>query len=91
MKKELDKEYEKKLKKAGIAAISVSVLTAGAVGIVSAYQNGKDYKPSKNERNIQDNQVVFSDNDTIGHKKDKNKEDSELLKKDKKEKIFTNS
>lgn len=86
MKKELDKEYEKKLKKAGIAAISVSVLTAGAVGIVSAYQNGKDYKPSKNERNIQDNQVVFSDNDTIGHKKDKNKEDSELLKKDKKEK-----
>ena len=86
MKKELDKGYERKLKKAGIAAISVSVLTAGTVGIVSAYQNGKDYKPSKNERNIQDNQVVFSDEDnTIGHKKDKEKEDSELLKKNRNE------
>lgn len=80
-----NKEYEKKLKKAGITVLSVSVLTAGTVGVVSAYQNGKDYKPSKKERKLQDNQVVFSDNeDTVGHKKDKKKENSELLKKDQK-------
>lgn len=85
-KKQNNKGYEKKLKKAGVAAISVSVLTAGTVGIVSAYQNGKDYTPSKNERGIQDNQVVFSDNeDTLGHKKDKKKAESELLKKDQNE------
>lgn len=69
MKKVQNKDYEKKMKKAGIAALSVSVLTAGTVGIVSAYQNSKDYKPSKNEKDIQDNQVVFSDDDTIGRKK----------------------
>ena len=83
MKKEQNKEYEKKMKKAGIAALSVSVLTAGTVGIVSAYQNSRNYKPSKNERDIQDNQVVFSDDDTIGRKKKQNKEESELLKKNK--------
>lgn len=83
MKKVQNKDYEKKIKKAGITAISVSVLTAGTVGIVSAYQNGKDYTPSKNERDIQDNQVVFSDDDTIGRKKNQKKDESELLKKNK--------
>lgn len=83
MKKVQNKDYEKKMKKAGIAALSVSVLTAGTVGIVSAYQNSKDYKPSKNEKDIQDNQVVFSDDDTIGRKKNQKKDESELLKKNK--------
>lgn len=83
MKKMQNNDYEKKIKKAGITAISVSVLTAGTVGIVSAYQNGKDYTPSKNERDIQDNQVVFSDDDAIGRKKNQKKDESELLKKNK--------
>lgn len=74
---------DKKIKKAGIAALSVSVLTAGTVGLVSAYQSGTDYKPSDADRNIQKNQVVFDDSeDTIGHKKNKTKDESELLKKD---------
>ncbi len=82
-KDERSKRNEKKIKKAGMTVLSVSVLTAGTVGIVSAYQNGQDYKPSKNERDIQDNQVVFSDDDTVGHKKNKKKDNSELLKKKK--------
>lgn len=84
-KDERSKRQEKRIKKAGMTVLTVSVLTAGTVGIVSAYQNGQDYKPSENERGIQDNQVVFSDDeDTIGHKKDKKKDNSELLKKDQK-------
>ena len=77
------KANDKRMKKAGIAVLSVSVLTVGTVGLVSAYQSGTDYKPSDAKRNIQKNQVVFDDNeDTVGHKKKKSKEESELLKKD---------
>lgn len=77
------KANDKRIKKAGIAVLSVSVLTAGTVGLVSAYQSGTDYKPSDAKRNIQKNQVVFDDNkDTVGHKKNKSKDESELLKKD---------
>lgn len=77
------KSNDKRIKKAGIAALSVSVLTAGTVGLVSAYQSGTDYKPADTDRDIQKNQVVFNDNeDTVGHKKNRSKDESELLKKD---------
>ena len=78
------KTNDNKIKKAGIAVLSVSVLTAGTAGLVSAYQSGNDYKPADSDRDIQKNQVVFDDkDDTVGHKKKKSKDESELLKKDK--------
>ena len=73
--------HDKKLKKAGITALSVSVLMAGTAGMVYAYQNSKDYKPSKDERDLKDNQVVFSKNENLFGQKDQKKDDSELLKK----------
>lgn len=80
---EENRSKEKRIKKTGIAALSVTVLTAGTVGLVSAYQSGTDYKPADTDRDIQKNQVVFDDNeDTLGHKKNKSKDKSELLKKD---------
>ena len=72
------------LKKAGIAVLSASVVTAGTVGLVSAYQNGIDYTPSENTRELNDNQVVFSDyENSVAQKDEKKKQESELLKKEK--------
>lgn len=83
MKKQKN-NYHYMLKKTGIAVLSVSVVTAGVVGLVSAYQKGTEYTPAENEREIQENQVVFQDDDqTVGQKKDeKNHTESQLLEKD---------
>ena len=36
---------EKKIKKAGAAALTVSVLSIGTIAAVSAYQSGIDFQP----------------------------------------------
>lgn len=83
--KKYNKVRDKRIKKAGITALSVSVLLAGTAGIVYAYQSGKNYKPSKEERDLQDNQVVFSkDDNALGQDLKKKKEESELLNQNKK-------
>ena len=58
---------------------AVPVLTAGAVASVAAYQAGVGFKPKASDRNLQVNQVVFSDNkDTTGKDQQKNNDESEL-------------
>ena len=73
---------DKKLKKIGVVAVSASVLTAGTVALAVAYQAGISFDPSGKDRDIQTNQVVFSDDDTTNHKEDSEKRESELLQKD---------
>ena len=73
---------DKKLKKIGMAAVSASVLTAGTVAIVAAYQAGISFDPSGKDRDIRTNQVVFADDETSNHKEDSEKRESELLQKD---------
>ena len=52
---------------------AVPVLTAGAVASVAAYQAGVGFNPKASDRNLQVNQVVFSDNkDTTGKDQQKN-------------------
>lgn len=73
---------EKKMKKAGAAAVAVSVLSIGTIGAVSAYQSGIDFQPSDTDRELQTNQVVFSgDEDKMGKKKNDSSEESELWQK----------
>lgn len=65
---------DKKLKKIGVAAVSASVLTVGTVAFVAAYQSGSTFNPSDSNRELQTNQVVFSDeDDSVGHKKNESK------------------
>ena len=54
---------EKKMKRAGIVAIAVPALTVGTVALVSAYQAGNDFQPFNTDRELQKNQVVFSDDE----------------------------
>ena len=73
---------DKKKKKIGVAAVSASVLTVGTIAF-AAYQSGTAFDPSGKNRDLQTNQVVFSDDeDALGHKKDADKKESELLQKD---------
>lgn len=74
---------DKKLKKIGIAAVSASVLTVGTVAFTAAYQSGIAFDPSGSTRELQTNQVVFSDDDdSVGHKKEENqKNESQMLDK----------
>ena len=73
---------ETKRKKIGVVAFSASVLTAGTVALAAAYQAGISFNPSGKDRDIQTNQVVFSDDDTTNHTEDSGKKESELLQKD---------
>ena len=54
---------EKKMKRAGIVAIAVPALTVGTVALVSAYQADNDFQPFNTDRELQKNQVVFSDDE----------------------------
>ena len=73
---------DKKLKKIGVAAVSASVVTAGTIAFAAAYQSGIAFDPSGKNRDLQTNQVVFSDDDdSVSHKKNENKKESELLQK----------
>ena len=73
---------ETKRKKIGVVAFSASVLTVGTVALAAAYQAGISFNPSGKDRDIQTNQVVFSDDDTTNHTEDRGKKESELLQKD---------
>ena len=76
MMKRIDK------KKIGVTASGVTVLTAGTILAVAAYQSDQNFDPS-GAGDIQSNQVVFSDeNDTAGSKKDNRKDKSQLLQED---------
>ena len=69
-------------KKIGVAASGVTVLTAGTILAVAAYQSDQNFDPS-GAGDIQSNQVVFSDeNDTTGSKQDDRKDKSQLLQED---------
>lgn len=43
---------KKKLKKSGVAVITVPILAAGTVAVVSAYQSGVDFKPSGEQKDL---------------------------------------
>ena len=51
------------MKRAGIVAIAVPALTVGTVALVSAYQADNDFQPFNTDRELQKNQVVFSDDE----------------------------
>ena len=73
---------EKKIKKAGIVAVAVPVLTVGTVALVSAYQSDNHFQPFATERELQKNQVVFSDNEkAVGQQEEKQGDESEYWKK----------
>lgn len=80
------KGKKKGIKKASTTAISATLLTAGAAGIVFAYQSGAAFHPSSKKQGLKKNQVVFSkDKKVTGHDKQKEKDNSRFLKKDQKE------
>ena len=69
-------------KKAGMAVAAVSVITAGAVTVATAYQNGLNFKPKDSKRKLQNNQVVFKDNqDQVEHSNGDAGDDSEIWEK----------
>jgi hypothetical protein len=73
---------EKKIKKAGIVAVAVPVLTVGTVALVSAYQSDNNFQPFATERELQKNQVVFSDDEeAVGQQEEKQGDESEYWKK----------
>ena len=73
---------EKKIKKAGIVAAAVPLLTAGTVALVSAYQSDHYFRPFDTERELQKNQIVFSDNEeAVGQQEEKQGDESEYWKK----------
>ena len=73
---------KKKKKKAGIAAIAIPVITAGAVAVAAAYQSGTKFEPTDSNRKLQNNQVVFKDNqDQVEHTKDDTSDNSEIWEK----------
>ena len=72
---------ETKRKKIGVVAFSASVLTVGTVALAAAYQAGISFNPSGKERDIQTNQVVFSDDDTTNHTEDSGKKKVNFCKK----------
>lgn len=79
-------------KKIGLAVTVVPVLAAGTVAMASAYKSGTDFKPFKNDQEIQTNQVVFDgDEPGVNQKKKSDNKESSLLKdkKDEKEKQGT--
>ena len=64
---------KRRIGKKRLMVTAVPVLTAGAVASVAAYQAGVGFKPKASDRNLQVNQVVFSDNkDTAGKDQQKN-------------------
>lgn len=74
---------KKNKQKAVIAAVAVPVIAAGTVAIGAAYQNGNRFEPSDTDRQMQKNQIVFSDDQNLGEEdQNKNKDDSELVQKD---------
>lgn len=73
-------------KKAGIAVAAASVITAGAVTVATAYQNGLNFEPKDSNRKLQNNQVVFSDDqDQVEHSKDDSGDNSEIWEKNQNE------
>lgn len=73
---------EKKIKRAGIVAIAVPALTVGTVALVSAYQADNNFQPFASNRELQKNQVVFSDDDgAVGEEKKSQGDESEYWKK----------
>ena len=70
------------MKRAGIVAIAVPALTVGTVALVSAYQAGNDFQPFNTDRELQKNQVVFSDDEeAAGEQEQQQGEESEYWKK----------
>lgn len=78
-------------KKIGVTAVSVSVLTLGAAGLAYAYQSGIDFKPGKDTRDIQENQIVFDEDKNSTSQTDKDKEESKLWEKENQSNDKTNS
>ncbi len=65
-----------------MAVAAISVITAGAVTAATAYQNGLNFEPKDSDRKLQNNQVVFSDDqDQVEHTSDDDGDDSELWEK----------
>lgn len=74
---------EKKKRRVGVAAIAVPALTVGTVALVSAYQADNDFQPFSTDRELQKNQVVFSDSEDAVEQQEKSQgEESEYWKKD---------
>ena len=75
---------KRRIGKKRLMITAIPVLTAGAVASVAAYQAGVGFNPKAADRNLQVNQVVFSDNkDTTGKDQQKNNDESELWQKNK--------
>lgn len=65
-----------------MATIAASVITAGAVTVAVAYQNGLNFEPKDSKRKLQNNQVVFSnDQDQVEHTRENSGDNSELWEK----------
>ena len=68
-------------KKVGAVTLSASVLTVGAIAFASSYRSGLGFIPQEFKRDLQANQVVFSDNETTGRDKNKENKESQSLQK----------
>lgn len=73
---------KKRKKQAGMAVVAVSVITAGAVSASAAYQNGLNFEPKDSNRKLQNNQVVFADDqDQVERTQDDSGDNSEIWEK----------
>ena len=71
--------HKNRKKKIGVTAVSVSVLTLGAAGLSYAYQSGIDFDPNGKTRDMQENQIVFDQDENALSQTDKKKEDESKL------------
>lgn len=73
---------EKNKKKAKRAVAAVPIIAAGSIAAIAAYKAGSNYIPSGENRKLQSNQVVFSqDNNRIGQK-GQQKDESQMWERD---------
>lgn len=74
---------KRKLKKAGAVVITMSVLSASAAATVYAYKSDFSFKPPATDRELQINQIVFSqDKDGFNTDNNRGSDSGELWKKD---------
>lgn len=76
-------ENDKKRKKLGAAIVSASVLTAGVVTFAAVQQSANGFQPLGSKRDLQNNQVVFSNDKTSKLDENKSDSNSEVLEKNK--------
>ena len=74
-------DNDKKKKKRNVALLSASVITAGVVTFAAVQQSRNGFQPFGSKRDLQNNQVVFSNDRTNKLDESKSDNSSEMLEK----------